>query len=171
MFTTTVAINPAFLQEIKDDHQELWQLLAAAKAVCAVRARRGSPEPTAEETVPALHPPVSRRLVELLSRLRDQLGMHFALEEAFGYFDDPVSVAPRLCQRAEQLRGQHDELFMHMCRLVDEAEQLFYHESPAVPLTDLAAGFHDFHRALMEHEAQENTLILQAFDDDLGVGD
>jgi hypothetical protein len=152
MFTSTVSINPAFLQEIKEDHQELWQLVAEAELACL-----------------APHPP-PRRLAELLNRLRDRLGMHFALEEAFGYFDDPVSVAPRLCQRADQLRAQHSELFLQTCRIVEAVEQLQYHEH-SLPLARLTADFREFHKALMEHEAQENMLILQAFDDDLGVGD
>jgi hypothetical protein len=39
-----------------------------------------------------MHDP--RRLHETLGRLRDQLGIHFALEEAFGYLRTP-STSPR----------------------------------------------------------------------------
>ena len=35
--------------------------------------------------------------------------MHFALEEAYGYFEDAVSVAPKLCEEAEELAAAQFE--------------------------------------------------------------
>ena len=116
--THTVSINPAFLQEIKDDHHELRQLMHHASAMFS------RPEWMRTER---------DRLVQLLTKLRDQLAMHFSLEEAYGYFEDAVSAAPHLSRRAEALRAQHFTLYSDFCRLVDEAEARLYHESAPAP--------------------------------------
>ncbi|MBI3839369.1 MAG: hemerythrin domain-containing protein [Planctomycetia bacterium] len=154
--TRTVAINPAFLQEIKDDHHELRQLLHHTAAMLN-------------------RPPWMQmeydRLVDLFTKLRDQLAMHFSLEEAYGYFEDAITVAPHLSKRAEALRSQHFELYSQLCSLVERAEQLLYHEAPAIALAGLAEGFRAFSFRLQDHELCESDLILEAFHDDLGAGD
>ncbi len=154
--TRTVSINPAFLQEIKDDHQELRQLLHHTAAML------NRPDWMQVEY---------DRLVDLFTKLRDQLAMHFSLEEAYGYFEDAVTVAPHLSKRAEALRAQHFELYPHLCSLVERAEQLLYHEAATVGLAELAEGFREFSARLQAHESSESDLILEAFHDDLGAGD
>ena len=155
--THTVAINAAFLQEIKQDNRELRQLLDQAEAMLS------SPWPA--------RTPI-HRLVELLGSLRDQLAMHFALEEAYGYFDEALTVEPRLSERAGELREEHQILFLDMCDLVDLAEQQLYGEpAPTKRLLQLALRFDEFHFQLMEHESRETELIQHAFHDDIGVGD
>ena len=155
--TATVTVNAAFFQEIKEDNQELTQRQAALHALCSL------PRPIR----------VSRlRLAHLAAELRDRLALHFALEEAYGYFDDPLSVAPRLCEEAEALRGEHERLFRHLCDLVDEAEELASrttNDSRAQRrLLDRLRQFcHDLHT----HEARENALISAAFNVDIGGGD
>jgi hypothetical protein len=152
----TVSINAAFLQEIKEDHHELRQLLHHTGAML------GRPE---------WMPIEYDRLADLFEKLRDQLGMHFALEEAYGYFDDALSVAPRLCRKAERLRSQHGELYSQLCRLTDCACQLLYHEASEASLTKLAADYRVFCQQFYAHEQHENELILEAIDEDIGVGD
>lgn len=154
--TRTVAINAAFLQEIKDDNRELRQLLRrAATNVSVPHLRRGQ----------------SRELVDVLSQLCDQLAMHFALEEAFGYFEDAVDIAPRLSQRADELRAEHESLFRILCDMVEHAEQVLYRESSRGVMRGIALRFNAFHDQFQEHETRENELILEAFDEDIGVGD
>ena len=110
--TTTVTVNAAFLQDIKEVNAELWKLLHDMRSLCsrpeAIRRR-------VNETV------------AMLSRLQDQLAMHFSLEEYYGYFDDPVSVAPRLSQKAVALRAEHRTLYLEIAAIVDRAEHLLYH--------------------------------------------
>lgn len=152
----TVTINPAFLMEIKEDHRELWQLLADLDAL----GRRW-------ETA-GVSP---KRVADLLSQLQDRLAMHFTLEEAYGYFDDALAVAPQLSRRAETLRGEHAGLFLQLSRIVDEAERLVHHEVPIAALGHVIEDFSAFHRALKDHESRENALVSEAFDLDVGVGD
>lgn len=152
--TQTLAVNAAFLQEIKEDNLELKRLLACTHELFCC------PE----------EPPIGK-FVEVLTQLRDQLAMHFSLEEAFGYFDDAIDFAPRLSETADRLRSQHRELFTFLCELVDESEQLMYHETPSPALSQIANRFADFRCRFQEHETQEDELILQSLDDDIGVGD
>ncbi len=154
--TRTVSINPAFLQEIKDDHHELRQLMHHTAAML------NRPQWMSTEL---------ERLAELCTKLRDQLAMHFSLEEAYGYFEDAVATAPHLSRRAEQLRGQHFELFSHFCNLVEIAERLRYEGANESVLRRLTDGYRDFAMRLYEHEANESELILQAVNDDIGAGD
>jgi hypothetical protein len=152
----TLTINAAFLQEIKEDNRELRQLLDDCAALLS-RPHQAGVE--------------LRRVSQLFGKLRDQLAMHFSLEEAYGYFDDAIDVAPRLSRQAESLRSQHPRLFVALCELVEEAEQLLYHERPPLELDDLASGFAQFHRELQEHEAHEDALIVQVFNEEIGGGD
>ncbi len=151
--TRTVTINAAFLQEIKDVHQLLWVTLDSLRQLC---------------DTPVAAPSYLRQLTSLLADLRDQLALHFSLEEAYGYFDDPVDVAPHVSQRAETLRNQHQELYL--CDLVDCCEQA-YDGRQFSRATLLAERYRDFHERLVVHEEAESELIQEAYADDLGVGD
>lgn len=154
--TKSVTINAAFLREIKEDHLELGQILREAE--CAFQA-------DAATRVSA------KRMVDLLGQLRDRFAMHFALEEAFGYFEDAVDVAAHLCQRSETLRREHEPLFLELCALVDEAERLLYHEAGAKNRPRVVKSFQAFLEHFQDHESREKDLILQALDEDIGVGD
>lgn len=154
--TMTVTINAAFLREIKDDNRRLGELLDELRGRCSATEHQ------------AVDP---GSLASLLAQLRDQLALHFSLEEAYGYFEDPVAVAPRLCRRAKSLRDQHQTLFMQICEMVEYAERWQYHEIRQQALERIAIRFLTFEQQLREHESLENDLIQQAYSDDIGVGD
>lgn len=154
--TRTIAINAAFLQDIKQDNRDLRELLTQGVELFSPER----PQPATPASV-----------VEYLERLRDQLALHFALEEAYGYFEEAVDVAPMLSGRADKLRQEHAELFQSVCGLLDAGERLRYHESPHGSLRELAQDFLQFHRRLARHERLENELILDSLADETGVGD
>ena len=170
---STVTVNAAFLQEIKEDNRELSQLLKRAEAECESAASA---------------PASAASMAELLVQVRDQLAFHFALEEAYGYFEHAVDTAPRLGQRAQALRSEHETLFREVCSIVDAAEEARMSrygrrngDAMRIAGEDRLAGedcvgkvarrFLEFCRKLKQHEAEETELILQALDDDIGVGD
>lgn len=155
--TQTVAVNAAFLQEIKADNQAFHSLLDALHRLA---------------NQPILPEDQVGSFARLLADLRDQLALHFSLEEAYGYFEDAVDQAPQLCLRAEALRSEHAELFVELCSMVEMVEQATYDATPAEQWFSRAgAEFQSFKDRLMKHEHSENDLILCAFDDDIGVGD
>lgn len=153
--TATLTVNAAFLEEIKEVHQELWQLLDD------LRHRVTRP----------IAPQLCRSLIDRFELLRDQLALHFALEEAYGYFEDPVQVAPRLSEQAEGLRSQHQDLYADFCDLLEQAEQMFYHQRHTELTLWIGDRFLAFDRRLREHERAERDLIFEAYDCDLGCGD
>ena len=147
-------LNAAFLQEIKEDNKRLRELMSSvAQALSLPRHVR------------------ALDLVRTLNDLCDQLAMHFALENALGYLDDALEIAPRLSRRARALRSEHDALFEDFRAIVDEAEKLLNHTHPRRHVTRVAVMFFDFQARFQAHEAHESELILEAFDDDVGVGD
>lgn len=153
--TATLTVNAAFLEEIKEVHQELWQLLGD------LRHRMSRP----------IAPQNCRHLLDKFELLRDQLALHFALEEAYGYFEDPVQVAPRLSEQAESLRSQHQTLYAEFCDLLEEAEHKFYRQQEAELALWIGDQFLAFDERLRLHERAERELIFEAYDCDLGCGD
>jgi hypothetical protein len=153
--TGTITVNAAFLQEIKEVDLELLQLLAALRSRCAA-------------TISTHH---VRGVVVLLQDLRDQLALHFALEEAYGYFEEPMHAAPQLSHEAERLRAEHKELYLDLCQMTDQAEVYLSDGEHALLGSWLAPRFISFDIRLKRHETRENELILDAYECDLGGGD
>lgn len=153
--TATVTVNPAFLQEIKEVNQELWQSFADLRLRCSRPIATG----------------MCRHLVDWLSELRDQLALHFALEEAYGYFDEPLHVAPQLAEKAGEIRAEHQELYLEFSDLVDRAERMFFAGQTAALALWVGPQFLDFDARIRDHEERENELIYDAFESDIGVGD
>lgn len=147
-------LNAAFFQEIKEDHQHLQSLLQ--------RLRELSNQPSALGN----H---KREYVSLVTDLLDQLAFHFTLEEAYGYFEDALERAPRFHAQAGQLRGQHAQLFV-MCReLVDSVTAKLNSQAP--DLDAVVEEYLAFDRLFQAHESAELSLIMDAINLDVGVGD
>jgi hypothetical protein len=154
--TRTVTVNAAFLQEIKEVHEELWQLFRDVRQTLS--------EP--------LHVPSRRRnLIGQLERLRDQLALQFALEEAYGYFEDPAYVAPRQCEQAGELRAEHRKLYAQLCELVEDAQQWHHDGQWSLFRSRVVAEFAAFDNRFQLHESREHQLIQQQHDDSRRVTD
>jgi hypothetical protein len=152
--TRQLAVNAAFLKDIKDDNRDLKRLLAQL-------------DPLVGQLPLAInHWP---ELVQLLDDLRDQLAMHFALEEAYGYFEDAIVSAPQLSVTAQCLRGQHTHLFTQICELADHAVGLS--ADAELQIQKLLNRIADFRQEFEQHEEAELQLILDALGEDIGVGD
>lgn len=146
--TGAVTINPAFLREIKEDNRELRHWLQRSAAAARAAAIAGEP---------------SRELVAVLGQLRDQLALHFALEEAYGYFDNALVDAPELSRRALGLRDEHEPLYRELCQIVEQAERWHYRELAPGRQPLLDRRFEDFRGKLDRHEQAENELIRAAY--------
>jgi hypothetical protein len=153
--TGLLTVNAAFLREIKDENRQVHELLDEASALVSAGWRQVPP----------------RRVVDALAQLRDQLALHFSLEEAYGYFEDAIDVAPRLSERSAELRSQHATLFVAVCQVVEEAEQWLYHEARGDVHRRVVERFDKFRQEFREHESREAELIQDAWSSDVGVGD
>ena len=154
--TRTVTINSAFLEEIKQLNQDLWKLLEVLSLEC---------------TQPLVDQESCTCFCIRLTRLRDQLATHFSLEEAFGYLDGPIGIAPRLSDRADRLRLEHVELGERIAALVEFAWTLNERQRLKQGFREVVREFDGFHAQLRSHERKEKMLILQAYGDDIGCGD
>ena len=152
--TRQLTVNAAFLKEIKDDNKQLKQIWDQII-------------PIADRTETASNH--WRELIGLFAELRDQLALHFSLEEAYGYFDDAVDAAPQLSTIAECLRSEHPDLFAQIRDLADGAAEI--RSDRTEEIEDYVHLFQKFRKQFEAHEEAELKLILEALDDDIGVGD
>jgi iron-sulfur cluster repair protein YtfE (RIC family) len=118
----------------------------------------------------AEHPDDIGARVEMLRLLRELehiLPEHFEYEESGGYLAEALAVAPRLTRRAQRLRDEHSGFSAKLAALADRAREVG--ESPG-SWKALATVVRRFTHELRRHELDENTLIRDAFTDDLGGG-
>ena len=152
--TRRLAVNAAFMKDIKDDNRELKQLLDQLTPM------------TSHPEVASNHWP---EITQLLANLCDQLALHFSLEEAYGYFDHAIETEPQLSQRAETLRGEHVGLFEEARHLAEQVVEVSRQEIE--PIAKFLIKIKTFRLSFERHEEAELKLILDALNDDIGVGD
>lgn len=147
---TTLTVNPAFLQEIKESNQELWDTLHKVRQTC------DSDEPRAE---------IAKRLVRLLDQLRDHLALQFSLEESYGYIACPSIIEHRISEMAQRAHSQHCRLFLQLSELCELAEELQYRGFAGDEVERLIGETEAFDEALQLHERCEDDLIEIAYFD------
>lgn len=154
-FVASITVNAAFFREIKDDNVEMQTLLETIKGLLSV------------------HTSLQHRvlLVSLICDLRDQLAMHFALEEAYGYFSDPITVAPELSCFADLLRSEHATLYARISEIAEHAEYVVYDRTCKRLWPQVIQQVATFCDHLLQHENREVDLIQRAYNDELGGGD
>jgi hypothetical protein len=112
----------------------------------------------------------SRDLPELLQRLeelRARLGPHFLEEEeADGFYDTIRRIGPRQLALVDDLQREHLVFLAAVAALAEEARACL-----AGPVAAVLAGARVLARRVREHEASENTLLLDTMYVDLGHGD
>jgi Hemerythrin HHE cation binding domain len=114
----------------------------------------------------------SLQAVELLKGLSRQLTVHFALEETYDSFAGPDAVALELAGLADALRSEHRALAREFDGVVEQAELLAACAAGSEPdQRRVATRIRVFCHRLREHERRENELLLQAYEEDVGVGD
>lgn len=149
-----MTINVAFLEEIKSDFDFRSTL---NKVYQQVNQRPDAPPP---------------EIVRWLNQLRDQLETYFALEEFYGYFEQDEVTNIRVSRMVAKKTEEHETLFLQLSQVIDVAEQIVYHEcSGDITITEVRRLFHRFCEALADHEQDEMELIMQMFNEDVGVGD
>ena len=137
-------------EKIKQEHEALREKFRRIHDVLA------GPEIAAEE------------LARLLHELKNALTVHFWNEESDGFFGEVTTHAPHLGGRADQLCLEHEQ-FLHkateLCRLAEAG-------SPSMASwRELSSRCREFSKQLMHHESEENKLLQQAHQDDIGAPD
>lgn len=139
-----VAVNAAFLQEVKEANSSVWDLLFALRQV----AQKSTPTP------PEIH-----QWVQNLTEFRRQLSTEFALEETYGYLS---SIQPRctvdVVDPGEVVR-QHKDLYVQLLELCEEVEQSQYVGTVIRDFRNHTAMFQEFDASLSQHERIEAEMI------------
>jgi hypothetical protein len=149
-----MTINVAFLEEIKTDFDFRSTL---NKVYQQVNQRPNASAPD---------------IARWLSQLRDQLETYFALEEFYGYLEQDEVTNIGVSKMVAKKTKEHESLFLQLSAVVDVAEQIVYHEcSSDLTIIEVRSQFHRFCEALADHEQDEMELIMQMFNEDIGVGD
>lgn len=145
-----VAVNAAFLQEIKDSNPDLWHAVHRLRQVCHCD---GQPMQA------------TRGLIEQLEIVRDRLAIQFALEECYGFVELPkpppslVRESVRISQLARLAIADHCSLYLELSDLAEAAQDLQFHGVVNAGLRNLIESVEAFEEKLRRHEAMENELI------------
>jgi len=116
----------------------------------------------------AAHNTPGDELANQLHHLHTALVEHFWHEEHKGFFDEVTAQAPRLIPQAHKLCAEHQEM-LHIA-----SELARFASAGAGSETwwrELNSRFHAFSKQLMHHEGEENALLQQAYQDDIGAHD
>jgi hypothetical protein len=151
-----VTINPAFFEEAKEVYLEI---SAKLKHLAELGRQTSWTEDRCQE------------LATQLQEFRDLLELSFALEEAYGYFENPVFVAAGYSRRVNRLRGEHEDLYAKLDNLVEHATRSLDNGTLKASARTICARFRDFCQQFEQHERRERDLITEAYTLDIGCLD
>ncbi|MFT5524337.1 MAG: hemerythrin [Pirellulaceae bacterium] len=141
------AENQELLQEIRNEHKALRELLGATSRTLT----------KGKESVGDVS--------EMLVSLRNQLEQHFQNEEAVGFFDKIAAEAPRLAEKTQHIHKEHAKLIKTLKELaafVTERSNWW---------DETERRFQEFSRELGHHESTETELLMDAYMRDIGMGE
>lgn len=142
---TTVGVNAAFLQEVKDSNPQLWATLRELRELTT--SREDSQD-------------ISRTFVTRLGELRDCLGLGFSLEETYGYIQG-VNFPSSLFGIADALtvKMQHRDLYLRLHEICEMVEEAQYRGTICRDLPMFKESFETFDSCFRAHEDLESELI------------
>jgi hypothetical protein len=109
----------------------------------------------------------AEEMASLLHELRNALTVHFSNEESDGFFGEITARAPRVANRADQLRLEHEQFLQKATELC----QLAKASGSPMAWRELCSRCHEFIKQLMHHESEENKLLQEVYQRDIGALD
>lgn len=141
-----------YVHGVRADHAELETIDRALRASLNAGERaQWRPEATLE-------------IVKQLESMSQHLERHFTNEEAGGYMEEALALAPRFSSQAAQLLKQHGQLNQLLVQLA--AAALRAKDSPE-SWPQLTQQVIELLKKLEAHEAAENRIMQEAFNVDL----
>jgi iron-sulfur cluster repair protein YtfE (RIC family) len=107
-------------------------------------------------------------IASLLGDFQNDLQVHFSNEESDGFFNELTAHSPHLLSRADKLCVEHGQLLhtvKELCRFATAGSK------SSAWWSNLGAQWHAFSRELMHHESEENKLLQQAYQEEIGTFD
>ncbi|MFN7812099.1 MAG: hypothetical protein ACK5SI_05490 [Planctomycetia bacterium] len=146
-------VDPVIMGHVLAQHRELHEQLTAVRHAFSASAG------TQPDRAAIVH--------ELLGTLREHLRQHFRQEEAGGFMEESLARMPRLARAARDVIGQHPGLLVEADRLI-AALPTTHHQYISVDAGALAIESLAAH--LLDHERQENAVVQDGYNEDLGLG-
>ncbi|MFM8413259.1 MAG: hemerythrin domain-containing protein [Planctomycetota bacterium] len=141
--------DPVIMGHLLAQHRELHDLL--------VHARAGFDDPADGEAVRGR-----------LATLRDHLARHFAQEEQGGYLEESLTRMPRLSRAVRDVLAEHPRLLAELDGLL---ERLAARDIAAEAWRQAGRDFEAFASHLLAHERNENAVVQEGYNEDLGLAD
>ena len=130
---TTVGVNAAFLQEIKDSNVQLWATLRELREI-----RHN------DDAIQA-----SRVFVRHLVELRDCVALEFSLEETYGFIESAGEGFQAFgAPDATTAKMQHRDLYLQLHEFCEKVEEAQYRGTISRDLTSFIESFENFDECL-----------------------
>jgi len=144
--------DPVILGHVLAEHRDLFNLMHSVQAAFAAA---GPPTPERRALV-----------LESLHMLRDHLGDHFAQEERGGFLEEAMTRVPRLSSAVRSVVAQHPALLAELDRMIEALEIV---TAGADSWPRAAHAFEVFATHMVAHERNENAVVQEGYNEDLGL--
>lgn len=144
--------DPVIMGHILAQHRELHEQLVAVRTALAASAPPERPAVLAAR--------------EALRRLSAYLHRHFTQEEAGGFLEESISRMPRLSPAVKAVLAEHPVLLGELDRLIETVATA--HISP-LSWQQAGRDFDCFADHLAAHERNENAVVQEGYNEDLGL--
>jgi hypothetical protein len=145
-------MQEAYVAAFKAEHRELHDVLRKVDRAWRTCEAQGWKEADVCE------------LCEATTALKEYLAHHFAQEEAGGYLEEALTLAPRLGTTADRLLEQHPLLLTNCAEV---CERLRRAGGDPEARRELRERFNALRKLLLEHERGENAVMQEAYHVDL----
>lgn len=145
--------DPVIMGHLLAQHRELHDLLVHARA----GFRAGF------QAAPAVEAARDR-----LATLREHVARHFAQEEQGGYLEESLTRMPRLSRAVRDVLAEHPSLLAELDGLL---ERLAARDIAAEAWRQAGRDFEAFASRLLAHERNENAVVQEGYNEDLGLAD
>jgi len=137
--------DPVIVGHLLSQHRELHEQISAARAAFAAGRKQAH---------------------AALSCLREHLAAHFLQEERGGFLEDSIARMPRLAAAASRVVSEHPRLLAELDGLI---ERLAVPDIPAASWGRADRDFECFCARLLAHERNENAVVQEGYNEDLGL--
>ena len=139
--------DPVIMGHILAQHRELHDQLVAVRACLAGPGR------------------CATALRAALESLRDHLRAHFRQEEAGGFLEESIARMPRLSAAVRTVMADHPALLAEL----DDLIAILAKADSAAAWDQIAAAAERFAHHLLDHERNENAVVQEGYNEDLGL--
>jgi iron-sulfur cluster repair protein YtfE (RIC family) len=145
--------DPVIMGHLLAQHRELHDLLVEARAAWAGSAGGPTAAATARQR---------------LTALRAYLARHFSQEEQGGYLEESLARMPRLSRAVQDVLTEHPALLAKLDGLL---ERLAARDIGCEAWRQAGRDFEAFASHLLAHERNENAVLQEGYNEDLGLAD